>query len=158
MPIIQNNTKVKPAPGMVGRRANMEEWNTVTRLTAAAGIGFGEPVQRGATDGLIAAFTTGKFLGITEADIAAVDGSPSAAAVFPAGYNTPVCDMGVIWGKAAGACTAGGVVYWSATGKGYTDTAASNTLVPNAEFDSSAAANGIVKIRLRRVPAAPSGS
>lgn len=155
MPMIQPEIYAKPAAGIVGRRANMEEWNTVTRLTAAAGIGFGEPVQRGASADLIAPFTTGKFLGITEADMTAVDGAPGAAAVYPAGYNTPVCDMGVIWGKAAGTCTAGGLVYWSASSKGYTDTAASNTLVPNAEFDSSAAANGIVKVRLRRVPAAP---
>lgn len=155
MPIIQPAILLKPAAGMVGRRANMEEWNTVTRLTTAAGIGFGEPVQRGASADLIAPFTTGKFLGITEADVTVVEGAPGAAAVFPAGYNTPVCDMGVIWGKAVGTCTAGGFVYWNVAGKGYTDTAASNTLVPNAEFDSAAAANGIVKIRLRRVPAAP---
>lgn len=49
MPMIQPEIYAKPAAGIVGRRANMEEWNTVTRLTAAAGIGFGEPVQRGAS-------------------------------------------------------------------------------------------------------------
>jgi hypothetical protein len=108
MPMIQPEIYAKPAAGIVGRRANMEEWNTVTRLTTAAGIGFGEPVQRGASADLIAPFTTGEFLGITEADMTAVDGAPGAAAVYPAGYNTPVCDMGVIWGKAAGTCTHNG--------------------------------------------------
>ncbi len=155
MPIIQTEIKVKPAPGMVGRRANMEEWNTITRIASAAGIGFGEPVQRGTSADLIAAFTTGKFLGITEADMTAVDGPVGSPEVFPQGYNTPVCEYGVIWGNAIGTCTAGGLVYWSAASKGYTDTAASNTLIPNAEFDSAAATGGIVKIRLRRIPAAP---
>lgn len=155
MPIIQPEIYVKPAAGIVGRRANMEEWNTVTRLAQVGTLGFGVPVQRGTAPDQITTFTTGNFLGITEADMTVVSGAVGSPAVFPVGYNTPVCNMGVIWGNAAAACTAGTPVYWNATEGGYQSASASGTLVPNAEFDSTAAADGIVKIRLRRVPAAP---
>ncbi|UXA66018.1 DUF2190 family protein [Xanthomonas prunicola] len=154
MPMLQTTWAEKPLPGTAGRRANSEEWNTITRVAQVAGIGFGHPVQRGTADDQANKFTTGKFLGITEQDVTVVDGPVDAAQEYPLGANLPICDMGTIWAKASGACTAGGLVYWDAAAKGYSNTA-SGTLIPGAEFDSTAAANGVVKIRLRRTPAAP---
>lgn len=154
MPMIQTTWAAKPAPGQVGRRANMEEWNTLTRIAEVANIGFGEPVQRGTGADQIVPFTTGNFLGLTECDYTAVGGPVGSPAVFPVGWNTPVNEFGVMWVNATGTCTAGGLVYWDATAKGYSNTD-TGTLIPNSEFDSSATAGGIVKIRLRRIPAAP---
>ena len=154
MPMIQTTWAAKPAPGQVGRRANMEEWNTLTRIAEVAGIGFAEPVQRGTGADQVVPFTTGKFLGLTECDYTIGTDSPGDPITFPVGWNTPVNEFGVLWAKAVGACTQGGFVYWNPTTKGYSNTT-SGTLIPNAEFDSSAINGGIVKIRLRRIPAAP---
>jgi hypothetical protein len=153
MPILQSTIKSKMAIGAIGRRANMEEWNTITRISENATIGFAVPVQRGANlaNGIVP-FTTGKFLGITEQDETAfgnyVDSMPSM--LYPRGYNVPVCDMGVINALAIGTCTAGNPAYYGSGG--WTDTAGGNTKVPSVEFETSAAAAGIVQLRIRRTP------
>lgn len=154
MPMIQTTWAAKPAPGQVGRRANMEEWNTLTRIAEVEGIGFAEPVQRGTGADQVVPFTTGKFLGLTECDYTIGTDAPGDPITFPVGWNTPVNEFGVLWANANGTCTQGGYVYWDAADKGYSDDDG-GTLIPNAEFDSSAAAGDIVKIRLRRIPAAP---
>lgn len=151
MPMIQTEWAAKPQPGVVGRRANMEEWNTITRIAEVAGIGFGHPVQRGTEDDQVAPFGEGNFLGIAEADQTAVDGPVGSPLVYAEGANVPVCEKGVLWCLASGACTAGSPVYW--TGTGYAD--AGDSLIPGAEFDSTAVADAPVKIRLRRNPASP---
>ncbi len=154
MPMIQKEWAAKPLPGAVGRRANMEEWNTITRTAGAAGIGFAHPVQRGTSDDQVVPLTTGNFLGISEADQTLIDGPVGTQAVYPVGSELPVCEKGVIWARAVGTCTAGNPVYWDSAADGYANDS-SKTLIPGAEFDNSAAANGLVKIRLRRNPATP---
>lgn len=152
---IQTTYTAKPAPGAVGRRANMEEWNTITRIAEDAGIGFGQPVQRGTGDDQIELFDgSGNFLGITEADQTLTTGVPGQPLSYPVGHNTPVCEYGVIWVMAGGTCTAGGPVYWNASAGTYSDDSG-DELIPNAEFDSSATTGNVVKVRLRRVPPAP---
>lgn len=152
MPPIQTEFNRFMEAGAVGRRVNMEEWNTLTGLAEdveANPIGFAQPVMRGTDGEQVKLYDgTGVFRGLTEADVT-IDGQ-----TFPEGYNTPVMESGVIWAMAGAACTAGGPVYWdAATGK-YSDTN-TDDLIPNAEFDSSAGADELVKIRLRRIPAAP---
>lgn len=128
----------------------MEEWNGFTGIAQAGGIGIAEPVQDGTIGEQVAPFTTGKFRGLTE-------WSPDTGetATFPAGANVPVTESGVIAGAAYQNCTKRTPVYWNATNRGYTSTAGSNTLIPNAEFDATVSAGGIVPIRLRRIPPAP---
>ena len=149
MPPLQTAYTDRPAPYAKGRRVNMEEWNTLTGIAQVAGIGIAEPVQDGTTGEQVAPFTNGKFRGITE-------WSPSADAngAFPINANLPVCESGVIAGSAYQNCTKRTAVYWSAANKGYTSTAGTNTLIPNAEFDATVAAGGLVPIRLRRIPPA----
>lgn len=139
----------------VGRRKNMEEWNGITRtLEGATPLAFAQPVMRGAgVHGCVVYDGAGKFLGISEADPTKVHATPDR---FEQYDSVPIMDMGVIWGMSGGACTPGGLVYWIAASGKYTDTAAGNILIPNAEFeDGAAAADTHVSIRLRRVPAAP---
>ncbi|MFC6487358.1 structural cement protein Gp24 [Nitratireductor sp. GCM10026969] len=153
MPPLQTTIPNEMAAGMVGRRQNMEEWNGLTGLAedvTANPIGFAQPVMRGTAGEQVKKYDgAGVFRGITEADVTL------GADTYPEGYNTPVMESGVIWALAGGACTAGGPVYWAASTGRYSDTN-TDTLIPNAEFDSAAAADGdLVKIRLRRIPAAP---
>ena len=149
MPPIQTVYKDRPAAYAKGRRVNMEEWNGFTGIAQAAGLGIGEPVQDGTTDEQVAAFTSGKFRGLTE-----WTPETGETATFPVGANVPVTESGVIAGAAYQNCTKRTPVYWNATNKGYTSTAGTNTLIPNAEFDATVAAGGIVPIRLRRIPPA----
>jgi len=149
MPPIQTAFPSRPAAYAKGRRVNMEEWNAFTGIAGVEGIGIGEPVQDGATGEQVVPFTTGKFRGITE-------WSPETgeAGVFPLGANVPVDETAVVGGAAYQTCTKRTPVYWNAANKGYTSTAGSNTLIPNAEFDATVSAGGVVPIRLRRIPPA----
>lgn len=162
MPMLQETWATKPLPGIVGRRANMEEWNTITRIAEEAGIGFGVPVQRGTADDHIEPLAAdGNFLGITEADQSLVDGQVGTALEYAEGVNVPVCEKGVIWVRAGGTVAAGGLVYFAASSSTYFGAAAGGrVLVPGAEFDSSGSADSLVKVRLRRqtpVPAPAGG-
>lgn len=52
MPAIQTTFNQTMAKGIVGRRVNSEEWNTISRSNeSATAIKFGAPVARGAADG-----------------------------------------------------------------------------------------------------------
>lgn len=147
---IQTTFSDRPAAYAKGRRVNMEEWNGFTGIAQSGGIGIAEPVQDGAVGEQVMPFTTGRFRGLTE-------WSPETGetATFPQYANVPVTESGVIAGAAYQNCTKRTPVYWNATNRGYTSTAGSNTLIPNAEFDATVSAGGIVPIRLRRIPPAP---
>jgi len=149
MPPIQTTFADRPASYAKGRRVNMEEWNGFTCQAQVAGIGIGEPVQDGTTGEQVNPFTSGKFRGITE-----WTPDTTEAGVFPINANMPVTESGVIGGSAYQACTKRTLVYWNAANKGYTSTVGTNTLIPNAEFDATVSAGGIVPIRLRRIPPA----
>lgn len=144
MPSFENSIQATLSSGAAGRRANMEEWNTITRLAESTDdkpILFGAPVERAAASNSVRAFATGKFLGIAEADISLETN------VYPQGANIPVMTMGVIFVPAGGVCTPGGQAKWDAASGLYSDTG--TTLIPDAEFDSAAEGN-IVKLRLMR--------
>lgn len=155
MPPLQTTYNKKPAAGIPGRRATMEEWNTVT-LTSTAVVRFGAPVEANGEGKCKEWDGTGDYLGIAEANQVNYQGAPGDAGYgqYAAYQEVPVNDMGNIWGLAGtGGCTYKGPVYWNAAGNYYTDTSSGNILVPNAEFDSAAAAGAVVRIKHRRVPA-----
>jgi len=149
MPAIQSTISQFIGIGAVGRRANMEEWNTVTltaQTTAPATIGFAQPVKLGSLDKTAVIYNgSGVFKGLTEASI--------DRSAYSDTDDMPVCESGVMFGLAGGACTAGGAVGWSSSTGKYANAASGNITIPNAEFDSSATADGqVVRIRLRRIP------
>lgn len=154
MPPIQTTYPERMAPYALGRRVNMEEWNTLTGIAQVNTIGFGEPVQDGTTGEQVAPFTSGKFRGITEADFTVNVANQTDPARFPTGANVPVCENGVIAVLAGGTCTKRTPVYYIAASRSYTSTAGSNTLIPNAEFDATVASGQLVPVRLRRIPPA----
>lgn len=141
-----------PVAGQVGRRVNMEEWNTITRTLTTGNVGFAQPVQRSGDHGCVI-FSTGSFLGLTEADPTKAHTTPDR---FEPTDSVPIMKEGVMWAVALSACTLGGLVYWNAASGKYTSTSASNVLIPNAEFETAATAlDQLVQIRLKTVPAAP---
>lgn len=132
--------------GVVGGHVNSEEWNAVTRIATAAGIGKGQPVSRDGDFG-IAAFD-GELLGVTRHHIAVDDEEG-----FPATSSVPVMTMGVMWVAAGGDCTAGAPAFYDAATDRWSDD--TGVAVPGVEFDSSGGDGSLVKIRIMKTSAAP---
>jgi hypothetical protein len=89
------------------------------------------------------------FLGITEADVGL--GHATNPDLFQQDDNVPIMDMGVIWVIAGGTVTRGQKAYFNIAAGKYTATT-TDYPIKNGEFDSGAVLNGLVKVRLRRVP------
>lgn len=147
MPPLQTTFNQNIPPGFVGMRANMETWNTITGLAEGDPIGYGQPVMQGTAGEQVELYDgTGIFRGITEANIVA------PANTYENGQNTPVCNYGVIWVEAGGACTIRGPVGWNATTGQYSN--AGTVAIPGAVFDSAATTAGeLVKVRI--IPSVP---
>lgn len=140
-------------PYAVGRRVNMEEWNSFTRTNSgSANLGFGVPVMPGTGEHtcveLIA--TTGQnVLGITETSQVL----PHPGDYFAQYDNVAICESGVIGVQVGNvAVTKGQVARWDTVNKVWTNAAQSATVVtiPGAQFDESGVANAIVPVRYRR--------
>lgn len=148
MPIAYRDFMISYA---VGRRANMEEWNTITRtLEGATGFNFGVPVIGGTADHTCAPMTaTGQnILGITEASPAL----PRPGDAYAQYDNVPICESGVI-GVLLGATVAKGAqARFDITNKYWTSAAASGTVftIPGAAFDESGLSGAVGIVRYRR--------
>lgn len=134
----------------VGRRVNMEEWNTYTR-TAEAAVGFGVPVQPGTAahtcKALIA--TTGQnVLGITEASQVL----PHTGDAYAQYDNVGICESGVIGVLLDDDVVAGAQARWNTTTSKWTDAAQSATVVtiPGAQFEVAGTTGTVGAIRYRR--------
>lgn len=134
----------------VGRRINMEEWNTITR-TAEGTIGFGVPVMAGTGEHgcLLLDTTNGRnVLGITEASQVL----PHTGDAYLQYDNVAICEVGVIGVVLDDDVVKGAQARFNtATGK-WTDAPQSGTVVtiPGAQFEYSGTAGGIGAIRYRR--------
>ena len=144
--------KTELAALAVGRRANMEEWNTITRsLDGSSALGFGVPVMPGSADHTCKELdsTTGRnVLGITEAN-QVMDHTSDAYAQYD---NVAICEVGVIGVLLGKAVTAGAAARWDTAAKKWTDAAQSSTVVtiPGAEFDAAGAKDTVGIVRYRR--------
>jgi hypothetical protein len=136
----------------LGRRVNMEEWNTRTGV-AAGTIGFAAPVQAGPLGGqqIAALEADGVVLGITEA----VAVLPRPGDQFEQYDNVPFCESGVIGVAVTGAVEKDAPAFWDIAEGTF---AAAGEPIPGATFDE-AGADDIVPLRYRRpngaAPAAP---
>jgi len=136
----------------VGRRANQEEWNTITRV-AEDTIGFGVPVTEGSgrrgVSGVISDGDT--ILGITEASQVL----PHTGDNYLKYDNVGICEWGVIGVLLAGNAAKGAAALydittndegWRSTG----GTAANVFTVPGATFEEGGVKGDIVPVRYRR--------
>lgn len=145
---IQFNSEITPYA--VGRRVNMEEWNSFTS-TAEAALGFGVPVQPGSTahtcKELIA--TTGQnVLGIAEASQVL----PHTGDAYAQYDNVSICESGVIGVELGGDVTVGAQARWDTAAKKWTAAAQSSTVVtiPGAQFEVAGKSGTVGAIRYRR--------
>ena len=132
MPAIQTSYTSDYAPGFAGMIANQETRNVV-------------PVYQGAADLSVTAVPGTAFVGFSVCDNTV---APSPAGGYGQGETAAVMTMGVLWTTCSTAAAMGEPVF--ATGAGaLSDQSAGDTAVPGARFDSTAAANALVKIRIK---------
>lgn len=140
------------SPYAVGRRANMEEWNAITRTKEGAGsLAFGVPVMPGTGDHtcvLLDATNGRNVLGITEA----VAVHPRPGDTYEQYDNVAICESGVIGVLLDDDVVAGAQARFNTeTGK-WTDAAQSSTVVtiPGAQFDEAGSSGAVGIVRYRR--------
>ncbi|MEH3144429.1 MAG: hypothetical protein PGN34_03565 [Methylobacterium frigidaeris] len=144
MPAIQ--TSYGPAaPAYEGMIASAELATAISRNAEdAGGIGFGKAAFQGTAEaGIRAAGSV--FRGVTLVDHNA---RPANGDAYARGDSVPMLIRGVVWVVAAAAVQAGAPAYVTAAG-GFTASASGNSAIPNASFDSPAAAGGLAKLRLK---------
>ena len=144
------NFKEDIAAYAVGRRVNMEEWNSITR-TAEGAINFGVPVMPGTGQhGCVALDATNgrNVLGITEASQVL----PHTGDAYAQYDNVAICEVGVIGVELDDDVVAGAPARFNtATGK-WTDAAQSATVVtiPGAQFEYDGTGGEVGAVRYRR--------
>jgi len=136
----------------VGRRANMEEWNAITRTKEGSGtLAFGVPVMPGTGEHtcIILDATSGRnVLGITEASqVLAHTGD--AYAQYD---NVGICEKGVIGVLLGANVTAGAQARFNTANGTWTGAAQSATVVtiPGAQFEVAGSNGAVGLVRYRR--------
>jgi hypothetical protein len=157
MPIIYRENMIAYA---VGRRANMEEWNAITRtLEGETPLGFGVPAIAGTGAHTCAPLTAAaqNVLGITEASLTL----PRPGDQYVQYDNVAICESGVIGVLLGANVTKGAQARYDVTNKVWTGAAASATVltIPGAQFDEAGSSGAVGIIRYRRpVPSLSAGA
>ncbi|AQS61777.1 hypothetical protein AGRHK599_LOCUS1219 [Rhizobium rhizogenes] len=144
----------------VGRRANMEEWNTITRtLEGTTALGFGVPAIAGTGAHTCAPLTAAaqNVLGITEASLTL----PRPGDQYAQYDNVGICESGVIGVLLGANVTKGAQARYDLTNKVWTGAAASATVltIPGAQFDEAGSSGAVGIVRYRRpVPSVSAGA
>lgn len=135
--------------GYEGQIADQRLKNVITALCEDATLAAGLAVIQGTADSECKVGAAGVFLGITVRDpTLAPNRTVADQDKYKAGDNVNVLDFGPVWVKTLAICTAGAPVYRTAAGA-ITPTSTSNTLIANARFLDSGAADAIVRISLK---------
>ena len=136
----------------VGRRVNMEEWNTITATKEGSGtLAFGVPVMPGTVEGTCVALdsTTGRnVLGITEASQVL----PHTGDGYEQYDNVAICEVGVIGVLLGANVTKGAQARFNTSNGTWTGAAQSATVVtiPGAQFDEAGVSGAVGAVRYRR--------
>lgn len=136
----------------VGRRVNMEEWNTITRTKEGSGtLGFGVPVMPGTgphTCVELSATNGQNVLGITEASQVL----PHPGDAYQQYDSVAICEVGVIGVLLGANVTRGAQARWDTQNKAWTGANQSATVVtiPGAQFEEDGTSGSVGAVRYRR--------
>lgn len=139
-------------PYAVGRRANQEEWNTITRTKEGAGtLGFGVPAKPGTgahTAVEITATNGENVIGITEASLVL----PHTGDSYQQYDSVGILESGVIGVLLGADVTVGAQARWDTASKTWTGAAQSATVVtiPGAQFEAAGKSGSVGLVRYRR--------
>jgi len=148
------------APFAVGRRVNMEEWNTITRTKEGAGtLGFGVPAIAGAGKHSCLPLTAAaqNVLGITEA----VSTLPHTGDAYEQYDNVAICESGVIGVPLGANVTKGSAARFDVNAGAWTGANASGTVltIPGAQFEEDGTSGEVGAVRYRRpIPSLSAGA
>lgn len=145
-----------PPKGLPGQIANEEKCNKVSRTVEnAAGVKFGQPVQRGAGDhGVVPLAASGKFIGLAVLTPAVPPVAPGATLVdgYPQYFTGAFMTDGQMYVRAGvGGVTDGDPVYYNTVTDRFVAAAGTNIVgpIPDAFFDTTGAAEAIVEVSLK---------
>lgn len=138
-----------PAKGLPGLVANEEKCNKVSReVETAAGIKFGQPVQRGTNDHGVAILSNGEFLGLAVLN-PAVPPSSSNPDAYPQYFTGAFMTMGTMYVTAGGDVSAGDDVYWDDADGRFVSESTAGTAIPDCVFDTSGGDGDLVIVALK---------
>lgn len=144
-----------PAKGLKGQVASEEKCNKVSRTVEnAAGVKFGQPVQRGAGDhGVVPLAAGGKFIGLAVLNPAVPPVATGATLVdgYPQYFTGAFMTDGQMYVKAGGTVADGDAVYYDTVNDAFVNAAGTNIVgpIPDAFFDTSGASGAIVEVSLK---------
>lgn len=144
MPAIQTTYSATHARWVEGMVLNMEPNDIVTRIAEdAEGIGFGKVGVQGTADNqVVDSEATAKFVGIAVLDITRPTGK------YEQYENVALMKKGVIVVQASEAVAVGDPVYYTPATGVLSKTSTSNTLIANAQWDTSTSGAGLAALRL----------
>lgn len=144
MPTIQSTYAATHARWVEGMVLNMEPNVIVSRVAEdAEGIGFGKVCVQGTADNqVVDSEATVKFCGIAVLDTTRPTGK------YEQYDNVGVMKKGVIVVQASEAVAVGDPVYYTPATGVLSKTSTSNTLIANAQWDTSTAGAGLAALRL----------
>ncbi|RVL60372.1 MULTISPECIES: DUF2190 family protein [Sinorhizobium] len=144
MPAIQTTYSATHARWIEGMNLNMEPSVVVTRLAEdVEGIGFGKVCVQGTADNqVVDSEATAKFAGVAVLDTTRPSGK------YDQYDNVAVMKKGVIVVQASVAVAVGDPVYYVPATGVFTNVSTGNTLIPNAQWDTSTAGAGLAALRL----------
>lgn len=143
---VYTDTLAAAYPGMI---ANGETSNRITRTNEdAAGLVFGTAAFRGSGDHgcTDTVGTSATFLGPIIASTVQGFIAGQTVDAYAQYENVPILTLGAIWVLTGDAVTDGAQVYVDASTGEWTDTTTSNILAPGWFFDTTGAADTLVKI------------
>lgn len=144
MPAIQTNYTVNIPGKKAGHIPDMTDADLISRnVETAGGIGFGVAVAQGADDKGCIVFAGTGFLGVTTRDRSVLVGERysqyESARILRKGPITVFADVAVVAGDAVALTPAGA----------FTNVATGNTVVPNARWETAAAAGALANIFIK---------
>lgn len=144
MPAVQTTYAATHARWVEGMVLNMEPNVIVTRVAEdVEGVGFGKVGVQGTTDNqVVDSEATVKFVGIAVLDTTQPTGK------YEQYSNVALMKKGVIVVQASEAVAVGDPVYYTPATGVLSKTTASNTLIANAQWDTSTTGAGLAALRL----------
>lgn len=144
MPDIQGGYSATMSKAFAGMQADSRESDIVARVNETADVGFGVAMVQGDNEDGVKVAAAGFFIGITVRDRAQ---PPEAGDTYQIGDGVSLLQRGSVWVTTAADCVAGNPVYRTAAGA-LTPTAAGNTVIDRAYFETAAAAGSLARVML----------
>lgn len=147
MAVVQSTYGDRQPKYVLGMIVDQELHNSTSRILAdATPIGFGRAVfATGGAKGVTATPTAGQFEGVTIRDVIVESAN---ADTFEQGDTMSLCEKGVIAVQTTGAVNRKEQAYVTPAGA-WSNSASGNTIIPNAFFDETIGAAGLVALRVK---------